>query len=45
MPTSNHLKNMQFKEQVNITNSFINIIKDNKIEVTIDNMNNTMKTV
>ena len=37
---SNHLKNMQFKEQLNITNPFINIIKDNKIEVTFDNMNN-----
>ena len=43
--TSNRLKNMQFKEQLNITNPFINIIKDNKIEVTIDNMNNTMQTV
>ena len=31
---------MQFKEYLNITNPFINIIKDNKIEVTIDNMNN-----
>ena len=31
---------MQFKEQLNITNPFINIIKDNKIEVTFDNMNN-----
>ena len=38
--TSNHLKNMQFKEQLNITNPFINIIKDNKIEVALDNMNN-----
>ena len=31
---------MQFKEQLNITNPFINILKDNKIEVTFDNMNN-----
>ena len=38
--TSNRLKNMQFKEQLNITNPFINILKDNKIEVTFDNMNN-----
>ena len=38
--TSNRLKNMQLKDQLNITNPFINFIKDNKIEVTIDNMNN-----
>ena len=31
---------MQFKEKLNITNPVINIIKDNKIEVTFDNMNN-----
>ena len=31
---------MQFKEQLNITNPFIKIIKDNKIEITFDNMNN-----
>jgi hypothetical protein len=31
---------MQFKEQLNITNPFINFKKDNKIEVTIDNVNN-----
>ena len=38
------LKNMQFKEQLNITNPFINFIKDNKSEVTIDNMNNNNST-
>ena len=37
--TSNRLKNMQFKEQLNITNPFINFKKDKKIEVTIDNIN------
>ena len=36
---------MQLKEQLNITNPFINFKKDNKIEVTIDNANNNNQIV